>query len=396
MSGVLQDAEVLSVFAYSMTIALASTFLSLTIGTWVACFLGPNRFRGKLIVFALTCLPAVIPGIISAISLRIYRPRPRDRTGHAGHHPRPHGAQRALRRPGGHGPPLATLPRSHIEAARDLGADAIVAFFRITLPYLLPALIGAGIFCMLLSFDDFVRSFFLGSYEPTLPVLIFAKLRSGMSPEINAISTVVLILTAILGLWAERSMRRLNKGAVIWNSEGQTIVRLDRVTKRFGEVTAIDDLDMEIMAGEFITFLGPSGCGKSTTLRILGGFEKPDAGRVIVDGEDVTPLPPNRRDVNMVFQDYALFPHMTVSQQHRLRAGTEEQDPRARSNCASASCSTSCNWRNCASAGPTSFPAVSDSAWLWPAPWRRTPSCCCWTNRSARSTPSCAARCKSS
>ena len=64
---------------------------------------------------------------------------------------------------------------------------------------------------MLLSFDDFVRSFFLGGYEPTLPVLIFAKLRSGMSPEINAISTVVLILTAILGLWAERSMRRLER-----------------------------------------------------------------------------------------------------------------------------------------------------------------------------------------
>ena len=65
---------------------------------------------------------------------------------------------------------------------------------------------------MLLSFDDFVRAFFLGGYEPTLPVLIFAKLRSGMSPETNAISTVVLMLTAVLGLWAERSMRRLNKG----------------------------------------------------------------------------------------------------------------------------------------------------------------------------------------
>jgi spermidine/putrescine transport system permease protein len=78
---------------------------------------------------------------------------------------------------------------------------------RITLPYLKPALIGAGVFCMLLSFDDFIRSFFLGGYEPTLPVLIFAKLRSGMSPEINAISTVVLVMTAILGLWAERSMR---------------------------------------------------------------------------------------------------------------------------------------------------------------------------------------------
>ncbi len=211
-ASVVQDAEVLGVFAYSMTIALASTFLSLAIGTWVACFLGPNKFRGKVIVFAVTCLPAVIPGIISAISLRIFARGLEIEPGMLaiilGHtvHNVPFVALVVMAR-------LSTLPPSHIEAARDLGADAIVAFFRITLPYLLPALIGAGIFCMLLSFDDFVRSFFLGGYEPTLPVLIFAKLRSGMSPEINAISTVALILTAILGLWAERWMRRLNKGA---------------------------------------------------------------------------------------------------------------------------------------------------------------------------------------
>ena len=209
---VVQDAQVLGVFAYSMTIALSSTFLSLIIGTWIACFLGPNKFRGKVIVFAVTCLPAVIPGIISAISLRIFARGLEIEPGMLaiilGHtvHNVPFVALVVMAR-------LSTLPPSHIEAARDLGADAIVAFFRITLPYLLPALIGAGIFCMLLSFDDFVRAFFLGGYEPTLPVLIFAKLRSGMSPEINAISTVVLILTAILGLWAERSMRRLNKGA---------------------------------------------------------------------------------------------------------------------------------------------------------------------------------------
>jgi spermidine/putrescine transport system ATP-binding protein len=96
--------------------------------------------------------------------------------------------------------------------------------------------------------------------------------------------------------------------------DADVVVHIDRVTKRFGEVTAVDDLDMKIMAGEFVTFLGPSGCGKSTTLRILGGFETADAGRAILDGVDVTALPPNKRDVNMVFQDYALFPHMTVAQ----------------------------------------------------------------------------------
>lgn len=93
-----------------------------------------------------------------------------------------------------------------------------------------------------------------------------------------------------------------------------TIVRLEGVSKCFGSVLAVDKLDIDIYKGEFVTFLGPSGCGKSTTLRILGGFEKPDIGRVILDGEDVTMLPPNKRKVNMVFQDYALFPHMNVKQ----------------------------------------------------------------------------------
>lgn len=210
-STVLQDRRVINVFVYSMAIAVSCTVLSLLIGTWVACLLGPHKFRGKLIVFAITCLPAVIPGIISAISLRIYARFLEIDPGMLaivlGHtiHNVPFVALVVMAR-------LATLPASQIEAARDLGADSFVAFCRITLPYLKPALIGAGIFCMLLSFDDFVRSFFLGGYQPTLPVLIFAMLRSGMSPEINAISTVVLVLTAILGLWAERSMRRLNKG----------------------------------------------------------------------------------------------------------------------------------------------------------------------------------------
>ena len=94
----------------------------------------------------------------------------------------------------------------------------------------------------------------------------------------------------------------------------QSLVKMDGVSKRFGSAIALEHLSLEIKQGEFVTFLGPSGCGKSTTLRILGGFERPDTGRVILDGEDVTHQPPERRHVNMVFQDYALFPHMTVRQ----------------------------------------------------------------------------------
>lgn len=90
------------------------------------------------------------------------------------------------------------------------------------------------------------------------------------------------------------------------------IVRIEGVTKSFGSFTALHEMNLNIASGEFVTFLGPSGCGKSTTLRILGGFETPDSGRVILNGQDVTALPPNKRNVNMVFQDYALFPNMTV------------------------------------------------------------------------------------
>ena len=92
------------------------------------------------------------------------------------------------------------------------------------------------------------------------------------------------------------------------------LVHIDGISKRFGDAVAIENLSLDIAEGEFVTFLGPSGCGKSTTLRILGGFERPDTGRVILDGEDVTNQPPEQRHVNMVFQDYALFPHMTVQQ----------------------------------------------------------------------------------
>ena len=89
-------------------------------------------------------------------------------------------------------------------------------------------------------------------------------------------------------------------------------VRLESVEKRFGEVAAVDGVDLEVVDGEFFSMLGPSGSGKTTTLRMIAGFEQPTAGRILLHGVDVTSVPPFDRDVNTVFQDYALFPHMTV------------------------------------------------------------------------------------
>jgi spermidine/putrescine transport system ATP-binding protein len=92
----------------------------------------------------------------------------------------------------------------------------------------------------------------------------------------------------------------------------ETDVRLDRVTKRFSDVVAVDELSLEIQRGEFFSMLGPSGCGKTTTLRMIGGFEEPTTGTIFLGDADVTNLPPFRRDVNTVFQNYALFPHLNV------------------------------------------------------------------------------------
>ncbi len=88
----------------------------------------------------------------------------------------------------------------------------------------------------------------------------------------------------------------------------------EQATRRYGTVLAVDRLDLEIRDGEFFTFLGPSGSGKTTCLRLLAGFEQPDAGRVLLAGIDVTGVPPYQRDVNTVFQDYALFPHLSVEE----------------------------------------------------------------------------------
>src|ERR671922_809637 len=89
-------------------------------------------------------------------------------------------------------------------------------------------------------------------------------------------------------------------------------VRLAGVTKRFGDVVAVDDISLDILRGEFFSLLGPSGCGKTTTLRMIGGFEQPDEGAIELAGVNVAGLPPHRRDVNTVFQSYALFPHLNV------------------------------------------------------------------------------------
>src|SRR5665647_1483707 len=93
-----------------------------------------------------------------------------------------------------------------------------------------------------------------------------------------------------------------------------TLVRFEAVSKRFGRVVAVEALTLDIAQGEFFALLGPSGCGKTTLLRMLAGFETPSEGRILIDGQDIGRIPPNKRPVNMVFQSYAVFPHMSVAE----------------------------------------------------------------------------------
>ncbi len=92
------------------------------------------------------------------------------------------------------------------------------------------------------------------------------------------------------------------------------LIQFKNVTKQFGDFTAVDDLSIDIFEREFFALLGPSGCGKTTMMRMLAGFETPTAGTIMLDGKDISPIPPNKRSVNMMFQSYALFPHLTVAE----------------------------------------------------------------------------------
>ena len=169
-------------------------------------------------------------------------------------------------------------------------------------------------------------------------------------------------------------------------------VRLEGIVKRHGATTVLHGIDLAIEPGEFFVLLGPSGSGKTTTLRILAGLEAVSAGRVLMDGVDVTAKEPGERDVAMVFQSYALYPHMTVAQNIGFplkMVGTPRGGDRARGRRPPPPRSTSAT---CWSARPGQLSGGQQQRVALARAIVRQPRCSCSTSRCPTSTPSCASR----
>lgn len=199
--------DIMSSIWVSVKVAFGATTLSLLIGVPMAFFVARMRGFWRAAMIAVIVLPAFLPVVVAAISLRMFIGVLGMETGVSaiifGHAVStvPFVVVMILTR-------LGSMSANLADAARDLGADEFIVFFRVTLPFLMPAIFGGAVFSMLLSFEDFVRSFFLGGFEPTFPVMLFAKLRFGFDPGLAAISTLVLVVSIMLGLHAERFSRR--------------------------------------------------------------------------------------------------------------------------------------------------------------------------------------------
>lgn len=204
----LTDQPLLMAFGMSVYVAVMSMIISVVVGLVVALRLESMSTFGRTIFYALVCLPIVVPSVIQAVALRIF-------TRDLGMDP---GANSIILAHAINSVPfvaliilarLANMPNNLVQSARDLGADAFVAFLRVTVPFLKPALTGAMIVSLMNSFDDFIRSLVLGWSSPTLPVLLFQRMREGMSPGLAAIATLVTILTVAVGLYGDKLFRRL-------------------------------------------------------------------------------------------------------------------------------------------------------------------------------------------
>lgn len=153
------------------------------------------------------------------------------------------------------------------------------------------------------------------------------------------------------------------------NAPGKTLVSLRGLNKHYGDFTAVDNLDLEIQDGEFLTFLGSSGSGKSTTLSMLAGFETPSSGEILVDGQSLVNVPPHKRDIGMVFQRYSLFPHLNVRDNIAFPLAIRKLSTSETKKNGSTPCSSWYSWSSSPTASRRRCPAGNSSAWRLPGHW---------------------------
>ena len=170
-------------------------------------------------------------------------------------------------------------------------------------------------------------------------------------------------------------------------------VTIHSVKKNFGDVPILHGVDIDIADGSFTVLVGPSGCGKSTLLRMIAGLEEITGGEIRIGDKVVNDMPPKERDIAMVFQNYALYPHMTVRDNMAFCLKLAKADKVDRSTQGRTAPPRSWRWTRCSTATRASSRAASASAWPWAAPSCATRRCSCSTSRCPTSTPSCAWRC---
>jgi ABC-type Fe3+/spermidine/putrescine transport system ATPase subunit/ABC-type spermidine/putrescine transport system permease subunit II len=330
---VLGDRDWLEAAGTSLMVATAAALVAALFATPAALALARGRVRGRAGLRALLLLPVVVPVMVLAIAL--------------------YGLYAGL----GLGGSLAGLALAHAllgtpyvvlavegvartldpaleRAARGLGATAWQAFVRVTLPLSRAGVLAGALFAFIVSLDEVVLALFLsGPRTMTLPVKMWTTItQDEFDPTLTAVATLqlvaaVLVLAAVQSLDAggrrEPSRAEAAPGAapaapgrpLAERGAGGARLRLAGVTRRFAAASppAVDGLTLDVGPGELLALVGPSGSGKTTVLNLVAGFEAPDAGAIVLGETALRGLAPHRREIGMVFQDYALFPHLSVA-----------------------------------------------------------------------------------
>jgi mannopine transport system ATP-binding protein len=328
----------------SVRVAVVVTVLASLLGTPAGMALARASFRGKELVRGLVLAPMIVP--IMVLALGAYYVYSQYRLV---------GTPAALIL--GHlviAVPYVVLNVEAVtrtfdirleRAARMLGANSWQTFWRVVFPLIRAGVLAGALFAFITSFDEVVIALFLsGTTAITLPREMFARIsQDELNPVVGAIATLQIAMSFVLlagtealrgrglrlfarrdadsrGAGQSRSTGGSRAGAGSSGTGGRRSaldlhgerLRLVDLRKEFGTVTAVDGVTLEVRAGEFLTLLGPSGSGKTTILNLVAGFEQPTRGEILVGEAPITNVAPNRRNIGMVFQDYALFPHMTV------------------------------------------------------------------------------------